>query len=101
MIFITILISKGGKKVDSLPKVNFLRRGDQSETNKQFGPPPIWEDMTMIFAAKFLDLPSLPQGSRQSHYEKLRHERHWTVVGHNSSTARKPPHQTSVYQNPY
>ena len=45
--------------------------------------PPIWEDTTVSFAAKVLDLPSLPQGSR-SHYEKLLHERHW-AVGHNSS----------------
>jgi len=45
--------------------------------------PPIWADTTMSFAAKVLDLPSLPQGSR-AHYEKLLHERHWTV-GHNSS----------------
>jgi len=37
----------------------------------------------MSFASKVLDLSSLPQGSR-SHYEKLLHERHWTV-GHNSS----------------
>jgi len=37
----------------------------------------------MSFASKVLDLSCLPQGSR-SHYEKLLHERHWTV-GHNSS----------------
>ena len=37
----------------------------------------------MSFAAKVLDLSTLPQGS-QSHYEKLLHKRHWTV-GRNSS----------------
>ena len=36
----------------------------------------------MSFAAKVLDLPCLPQGSR-SHHEKLLHERHWTI-GHSS-----------------
>jgi len=36
----------------------------------------------MHFAAKVLDLSYLPQGSR-SHYEKLLHERHWSI-GHNS-----------------
>ena len=37
----------------------------------------------MTFTAKVLDLPSLPQGSR-NHYASLLHERHWTA-GHNSS----------------
>ena len=37
----------------------------------------------MSFAVKVLDLPSLPQGSR-NHYASLLHERHWTA-GHNSS----------------
>jgi len=36
----------------------------------------------MSIAAKVLDLPSLPQGSR-AHSEKLLHQRHW-IVGHNS-----------------
>eukprot|EP01040_Poterioochromonas_malhamensis_P020083 gene20083-23904_t len=43
--------------------------------------PPIWEDTTLHYAAKVLNLASLPQGTR-SHYEKLLHERHWTI-GHN------------------
>ena len=43
--------------------------------------PPIWEDTTFHYAAKVLNLASLSQGTR-SHYEKLLHERHWTI-GHN------------------
>jgi len=52
--------------------------------------PPIWEDTTMSFAAKVLDLPSLPQGSR-AHYEKLLHERHWTVGRKSSKKATSVP----------
>jgi len=39
------------------------------------GDPPIWEAVTMSFAGKVSELPSLPQGSR-SRYEQLHHERH-------------------------
>ena len=43
--------------------------------------PPIWEDATLQYASEdSLNLASLSQGTR-SHYEKLLHERYWTI-GH-------------------
>ena len=74
-------------RVQCLRRIQAQRDRDQNRAQRL--DPPIWEDVTMSFASKVLDLPCLPQGSR-CHYEKLLHERHWTV-GHNSSKEAATP----------
>ena len=49
--------------------------------------PPRWQDDTLRFASKVLNLSSKSVGAR-GHYERLLHERHWTV-GHNSCQGAK------------
>ena len=61
------------ERVQCLLRIHALHTRDLNRAGRL--DPPIWEDTTMSFAAKVLDLPSLPQGSR-AHYEKLLHERH-------------------------
>ena len=68
------------QRVQSLQRLCAQRTRDLDRASR--GDPPTWEDVTMNFAAKVLDLSCFPQGSR-SHFEKLLHERHWTI-GHNS-----------------
>jgi len=68
------------QRVQSLRRLQAQRTRDLDRASR--GDPPICEDVTLHFAAKVLDLSYLPQGSR-SHYEKLLHERHWSI-GHNS-----------------
>jgi len=48
---------------------------------------PRWQDVTLRFAAKVLNLSSKSVGTR-GHYERLLHERHWTV-GHNACKGAK------------
>jgi len=61
------------ERVQCLRRIQALHTRDLNRAGRL--DPQIWEDTTMSFAAKVLDLPSLPQGSR-AHYEKLLHERH-------------------------
>jgi len=49
--------------------------------------PPRWQDVTLRFASKVLNLSSKTVGAR-GHYERLLHERHRTV-GHNSCKGAK------------
>ena len=70
------------QRVQCLRRIQAQQDRDQNRAKRL--DPPIWEGVTMSFTSKVLDLSSLSQGSR-SHYEKLLHERHWTV-GHNSFT---------------
>jgi len=53
---------------------------DQDRASRLY--PPRWQDVTHRFASKVLNLASLSTGAR-AHYERLLHERHWTV-GHNA-----------------
>jgi len=67
------------QRVQSLHRLRAQRTRDLDRASR--GDPP-WEDVTMNFAAKVLDLSCFPQGSR-SHFEKLLHERHG-IIGHNT-----------------
>jgi len=49
--------------------------------------PPCWQDVTLRFAAKVLHLSGKSFGER-GHYERLLHERHWTI-GHNACKGAK------------
>ena len=49
--------------------------------------PPRWQDVTLRFASKVLNMAGISPGAR-GHYERLLHERHWTV-GHNSCKGAK------------
>jgi len=59
------------QRVQSLRRIQAQRTLDPDRVTR--GDPPIWEEVTTSLAAKVLDLPYLPQGSR-SNYEKLLHE---------------------------
>ena len=50
------------ERVQCLRRIQALHTRDLDRAGRL--DPPIWEDTTMSFAAKVLDLPSLPQGSR-------------------------------------
>ena len=57
--------------------------------------PPRWQDVTLRFAAKVLHLSGKSFGER-GHYERLLHERHWTI-GHNACKgARADLERTSL-----
>ena len=58
---------------------------DRDRASRQY--PPRWQDVTLRFASKVLNLSSKSVGAR-GHYERLLHERHWTV-GHNSCKGAK------------
>ena len=58
---------------------------DRDRSSRQY--PPRWQDVTLRFAAKVLNLSSKSVGTR-GHYERLLHERHWTV-GHNACKGAK------------
>jgi len=58
---------------------------DQDRASRLY--PPRWQDVTLRFASKVLNLASLSPGAR-GHYERLLHERHWTV-GHNACKGAK------------
>jgi len=53
---------------------------DRDRASRQYLPR--WQDVTLRFAAKVLNLSSKSVGAR-GHYKRLLHERHWTV-SHNS-----------------
>ena len=58
---------------------------DRDRASRQY--PPRSQDVTLRFAAKVLNLSSKSVGAR-GHYERLLHERHWTV-GHNACKGAK------------
>ena len=68
------------QQVQCLRRIQANRARDQNRAHH----PPIWNDVTMSFASKALDLPCLHQGSRSHCKKLLLHERRWAVT-HNSS----------------
>ena len=54
---------------------------DQDRAARHY--PPRWQDVKIRFAAKVLHLSGKSFGEK-GHYERLLHERHWTI-GHNAS----------------
>jgi len=79
-------------RVQSLRRIGALLSRDFNRTGRL--DPPIWEDSS---AARLLDMPSLPKGTRR-HYKNLLHEWHWTAeISEISGRAYHPASRTIFY----
>ena len=80
------------ERVQCLRRIHALHTRDLNRTGRL--DPPIWEGTTMSFAAKVLDLPSLPQGPR-SPYE-MNFTGQWATTPPRKPTL-SPPGPTSSH----
>jgi len=72
-------------RISDVKRAEAQRARDQDRAVRHY--PPRWQDVTLRFAAKVLQLSGKSFGER-GHNERLLHERHWTI-GHNACKGAK------------
>jgi len=81
----TILLVPLEARVLDVKRTEAQLARDRDRSSRQY--PPRWQDVTLRFAAKVLNLSSKSVGAR-GHYERLLYKRHWTV-GHDACKGAK------------
>eukprot|EP01033_Poteriospumella_lacustris_P017816 gene17816-12766_t len=81
----TMLLIPLDARISDVKRAEAQLARDQDRAVRHY--PPRWQDVTLRFAAKVLHLSGKSFGER-GHYERLLHERHWTL-GHNACKGAK------------